>query len=128
MAIRQRVPADVIQSEDSDDSSTEHDALVEELISPLLADDLEQYELMRETYGKVGTKFDISHKNLDDIFDRLLHSKTAPKRWLLTNSPFRCKELLIPWIAWLQVAVGRSLLHDTSVRSQLNKFETSRSI
>lgn len=80
MANRQRVPADVIQSEDSDDSSTEHDALAEELISPPLADDLEQYELMREAYGKVGTEFDISDKNLNDIFDRLLPLKNCTKK------------------------------------------------
>lgn len=127
MAIRQRVPADVIQSEDSDDSSTEHDALVEELISPLLADDLEQYELMREAYGKVGTNFDISNKTLDEIFNRLLPLEIAPKRWPLAKFTFPLQRIVDSMIEWSQAAVGGSLLCVTSLRSQQTKFDMSRS-
>ena len=109
-ANRQRVPADVIQiapneadndisegergpsSEESD--SSEHDALAEELLSSPLADDLEQYELMREAYGKVGTEFVICNENLDGGFDRLLPLEGAPKRWPLAKLTFPLQRIV----------------------------------
>ena len=111
-ANRQRVPADVIQvtsneqdnhinegeqgslSEDSDDSSSEHDSIAEDLISPPLADDLEQYELMREAYGKVGSDFDISNKTLKEIFNRLLPLEIALKKWPLAKLTFPLQRIV----------------------------------
>ena len=106
-----RVPADVIQiapneqdnyisegergpsSEESDDSSTEHDALAEELLSSPLADDFE-HELMREAYGKVGTEFVICNEKLDGGFNKLLPLKVAPKRWPLAKLTFPLQSIV----------------------------------
>ena len=82
LANRRRVPADVIQlalekeetdtsdgqgdsSTDSEDSSTDQDAP-----SPL-ADDLEQYQLMKTAYAKVGDDFTVQSDWLVGGFDKL---------------------------------------------------------
>ena len=102
-ADRRNVPADVIcviaeevasdsgdgeasvATTESGDSSTDHEVPLEGSSSSPLAEDLEQYELMKAAYLKVGQDFDTQEELLGEGYDKLLRFETVPRRWPLAR-------------------------------------------
>ena len=124
---RRNVPADVIcvaagevasdsgdeeastATTDSGDSSTDQEIPLEGSSSSPLAEDLEQYELMKAAYLKVGQDFDAQ----EELLGKDMTSSCDWKRFLvdgrLPGFRFHYRELLITLIVWLQAAAGRFL-------------------